>query len=382
MIKYHNVYDSEGNIVEIKQVTLQNRTSMQFFCIGCDAEMEAVLGQKKQHHFRHKDKGNCSPETYYHRLAKRILKCRFETLPQFLVKYYVRNECPKSTKCELKKRYNWKDCSSVVLKTVNLKDYFDTCEEEVYYKGFKADLMLTHSEYSDRKPVFLEVAVTHDCTQEKINSKIRIIETKVQNEVDAFREIIENEGEFINESGIIKPNDNEFPPIRFYNFKRESKDDGFHPLSRFYLFHNKYGICQALCKSKVVNCTDINLGHKNNSLFGVTISEEDIPIGCEYDLYDLGIALTNERGLDVRSCILCQYFKRSNSLAQRFGWASRCVTNKMSQLPKNEKFHFAWECSYYRCDDNQRKHIIDSFKSIPYDEWINNKKIITMMSSL
>ena len=374
MIKYRNAFDAEGNIIDIKQITIKNRDLNKYYCIGCGGEMKAALGQKKGHYFSHKNNCNCSPETYYHNLAKRILKHKFESSSLFFVKYYVHNDCPKATQCELKEHHNWEGCSSVVLKSINLKEYYNTCKEEIVYKGFKADLILTHSDYPNRESLFLEVAVTHNCTPEKINSKIRIIEIKVQNEVDAYREIIENEGEFINKSNIIKSKEKELPPIRFYNFKRKSNDKGANLLSRFYLFLNKYGKCQAQCKPNEIYCSDVNSVHRNNSLLEVTISEEDIPIGFEFDLYDLGMALASEKGLDVKSCILCNKFKRSNSLAKRFLWASQCVQNKNLPLTKTEKFHSAWGCQFYKRDDDQRKYIIDSFQAIPYNVWINNEK--------
>jgi len=68
MIKYHNASDTSGTIITIDKVTPENRASMQFLCLGCGEEMEAVLGKEREHHFRHKDKGNCNPETYLHRL--------------------------------------------------------------------------------------------------------------------------------------------------------------------------------------------------------------------------------------------------------------------------------------------------------------------------
>lgn len=92
MIQYHNAYNySTQNIIDIKDVTAEIRKYTQFFCVGCGIEMEAVLGKQKEHHFRHKEKCNCSPETYYHKLGKIVLKQRFENQPQFFVNYYVQN---------------------------------------------------------------------------------------------------------------------------------------------------------------------------------------------------------------------------------------------------------------------------------------------------
>lgn len=372
MIKYRNAFDAEGNIIEIVDVNDDDRKINKYYCIGCGDEMKAALGQKKQHYFSHKNDCNCSPETYYHNLAKRILKHKFDSSTQFPVKYYAHNECPKAAQCKLRYLHNWEGCSSVVLKSINLKDYYNTCEEEEFYNGFKADLLLTHTDYPNRDPLFLEVAVTHNCTPEKINSNIRIIEIKVQNEIDAYREIIENEGEYLNESNIIKSREEDLLPIRFYNFKRKSNDKGSNLLSRFYLFINKDGIYQALCKSNIIKCSEVDSGHRNHSLLEVTISEEAISKGLKFDLYDLGMALASEYCLDVKSCILCNRFDSSNSFARRFTWASQCVQNKNSQLPKYQKFHYAWDCQFYRYDDNRRKNIIDAFQSIPYDVWVKN----------
>jgi hypothetical protein len=220
MIQYPYAFDSSDNVININTVTQDNRASMQFSCIDCGVEMEAVLGKIKQHHFRHKVKGDCNPETYRHHLAKRVLKKdKFDSQTQFVVKYYV-NKCSQFSMCELIKRHNWEDCPAIVLKEIDLKEYYNTCEEEVPYKGFRPDLLLTHSEHPERV-LFLEISVTHDCEQNKIDSKIRIIEIKVESEIDASIEIVENDGEFVEKN--TKPTDNNIPLVRFYNFERKGE---------------------------------------------------------------------------------------------------------------------------------------------------------------
>jgi hypothetical protein len=378
MIKYHNAYDTASNIVEIKNITPQNRMTMQFFCIGCGAKMEAVLGQKKQHHFRHKDKDNCRPETYYHRLAKQILKIRFNTEPQFLVKYYVQNECSKSIQCDLKRRYNWNDCSSVVLKMVNLKDYYDTCEEEISYKGFRADLMLTHSEYPDRKPVFLEVAVTHDCTPEKINSKIRIIEIKVQGEVDASKEIVENEGEFVLQTKHFKQTEAIIHPIRFYNFKR--KNEISHQISRFDLFKSDDGIFQWKCNPNAVTCQDADRKYEKNACFSVTISKDKIPDQKFGKFIALGIALSDKRGFKIKNCTFCVHYKTCmvfqgstiSTLTESFVIQENFRINELS-LTEIEELRLAYQCPKYSPDRYFFNRIINIFNNIPYRECVSNE---------
>ena len=380
MIKYHNASDATGNIININDVTPENRAAIQLFCLGCGAEMEAVLGEKREHHFRHKDKGDCNPETYLHRLAKRVLKYKFDTQTHFLVKYYVRNYCPKSSQCEFKERHQWQDCSSLVLKTVNLKEFYDTCEEEASHKGFRADLMLTHSEHPERSPVFLELSVTHDCTQEKIDSKIRIIEIKIQNETDAFREILEN----TNTSGVKVKTTKSFgdtiPPIRFYNFKR--KDTPIHYLSRFYLLQSAERIYHGVCKPNAITCQNADSEHEKNACFEVTISEDRIPQKQYGNLYAFGIALAIKRGIGVKNCIFCAHY--SQCVICHDSWENKppypepvlvrnSIAVKRLSIFELENLCLAYRCSKYQFYKNTIRRTIDTFEYIPYWEWTKDE---------
>lgn len=60
---------------------------------------------------------------------------------------------------------------SVAVMKFDLKKNFDTCEEEVTYKGYRADLMLSSMEHPEREPIFFEISVTHDCEVEKLASE-------------------------------------------------------------------------------------------------------------------------------------------------------------------------------------------------------------------
>lgn len=354
MIKYHSAADAAGKVIRINEVTPESRKSMPFFCLGCGKDMEAVLGQKKEHHFRHKDIGDCNPETYLHRLAKRVLKDKFDNEPQFLVKYYVQNDCHKLSQCEYRQRHNWQDCSSVVLKAINLKEFYNTCKEEVSYKGFRADLMLSHSEYPDRMPVFLEVSVSHDCTPEKIESGIKIIEIKVSNEIDVFREIIENEGESVPQAKTYHGNPVATPPpVRFYNFKR--KGDISHTLSRFYLFRKDNGMYRTALKPQATTCQNADSEHEENACFEVTISEDKNPKNQYEKLYTLGIALAYKRGSGIKNCILCAHYGRRCRIRQQ-------SVQQVEQLP--------YHCNDYIVYEYAAHKITDAFKNA-YWEWVS-----------
>ena len=85
-IKYH--FALEGNdVVPIEKVIKEERHLHSYRCMGCDAEMIAKIGEKKKPHFAHKGNGeNCSSETYLHKLAKRLIREKFETSDTFNIK--------------------------------------------------------------------------------------------------------------------------------------------------------------------------------------------------------------------------------------------------------------------------------------------------------
>lgn len=68
-IKYHFALNSEGHIIDIADVTENNRQD-KYYCLNCGDEMRPRLGKKNAHHFAHiSTTPNCNPETYLHRLA-------------------------------------------------------------------------------------------------------------------------------------------------------------------------------------------------------------------------------------------------------------------------------------------------------------------------
>ena len=240
--------------------------------------------------------------------------------------------------------------------------------------------MLTHSEHPDRNPVFLELSVTHDCTQEKIDSKIRIIEIKIQNEIDAFREILEN----TNASGVkvktTKSFGNTIPPIRFYNFKR--KDTPIHYLSRFYLLQSAEGVYHGVCKPNAIACQNADSEHEKDACFEVTILEDRIPKKQYGNLYALGMALARQKGFEIKNCIFCTKYKNcvldfnfwvNNPSSCERSLVRQRVMNKTIPASKHDKSLQAWNCHRYLIYEYLCQKIINSFTYIPYWEWTKDE---------
>lgn len=184
-VKYKRVFDKDGNIVDISTVNEANRLS-EYYSIGSHTPMIAALGQTNQHYFRAKRGYQLNAETELHKYVKRVLKHRFETEDHFPIKYYRKEYCPNEKDCIFYDELN-KGCGILCSHfcKYDLKDYYDTATIEGDYDGFVADVLLTSTSHN-RRPVFLEVAVTNPCTEDKKASGHKIIELSVSCEDDAY----------------------------------------------------------------------------------------------------------------------------------------------------------------------------------------------------
>ena len=87
-VKHHYALNEQGRLVSIKQAYLERNDSHTYHCLGCGAGMIARLGKVRTRHFAHRaDEAHCGSETYLHKLAKRLIKEKFEKDPSFLVGY-------------------------------------------------------------------------------------------------------------------------------------------------------------------------------------------------------------------------------------------------------------------------------------------------------
>lgn len=178
-LKYKYAYDEQGKLIHIEDVPAEGHNARTFTCVGCGGAMEAAIGPKRRY-FRHKaDEASCNKESYLHKLAKLRIKQKFDdkTKP-FSIRLCGNIEC--KDKCRY---FSKRDCAIVgPHKAIDLHKYYDTCTIETGHDGYVADLLLTNSMKQNLKPIMIEVFAKHKCTEEKINSKNKIIEVKVTNE--------------------------------------------------------------------------------------------------------------------------------------------------------------------------------------------------------
>lgn len=386
MIKFHNAVDNEGLIVNIQDVTKDNRAK-QYFCIGCGAEMSAVLGEKREHHFRHKEDA-CRWESYLHKLGKKKLKERFETNKDFIIGYFVEYVCEKSKGCKLECIYFNQKCNRRELQYVNLKDLYDTCQEEVAYKGFRADLMLSHSKHPDRKPLFLEISVTHDCEPEKIKSGIEIIELKIASENDILCPLKEKENLFIDTVSENPYSYGTLPALRFYNFQRRFVTK--RPLQRFWVSCEDKGILRGNGIQDNLNCQNVETNHRDDSIFEVAIPAEVLIGNQKCNILEFGMMRALRKGIDIRHCYFCTRHEccictfnieeinketgKKHVVARHFIMAS--LTDK-----NINKFACASQCKNYTQNRYLISRIEQYYRRLPYWEWIGNEEELFKLSN-
>lgn len=288
------------------------------------------MGTKKQWHFAHKTITNCSSETYLHQLGKKIFiqeytKCLNENIPFIL-------ELPKRIICNKCKKDFFVECEgSEISEDFILTKEFDIIEEERPDAGFKPDILLRSSR-SGRK-IYVEIAVTHDVDQEKIESGEVIIEYHIKEEGDI---------KIIQQGRIALSSDK----IDLYNFN-----------SRFRLYKNLYktNFCNAIKSFYIVYTSgksiilDIKLPEIKFKLqkSAVIYYEEIDPNESKYQTYIRETIGAYNNGVNIKSCYLCRYHAEN-----QFGKPEIGDYTIFFKFQKKIRFpNFACECSYYKPDE-------------------------------
>lgn len=183
-ITYQYAQSDDGSVKHVSQVSVEYRKNHQFTCLGCGSKLEAVVNvTKRLPHFRHSE-SKCSLETYLHQLGKRLFKELFEKNKMMGVPLFVDYEIEHQCGVEKCKYGRSEKCSGKFDKTkLDLVEKFSRLEVEKYDSstGLTPDILLSNS---DGDKLYVEIAVTHISTKEKIASGVSIIEIYLENETD------------------------------------------------------------------------------------------------------------------------------------------------------------------------------------------------------
>ena len=312
----------------------------EYYCPNCEHLMIVKnKGKIRGHHFSHKTDSFCSYESYVHKCAKFIIKQRFEENENFIIKYNALNTCNLHSSCKLvNKNINYK-CVGEYLNEIDLKKHFDKCEIESSYKQFKADIKLTSSSQKNSIPLFIEICVTHPCTEEKVNSKIRIIELWIKS-LDDIPEILKENNDTTKK-----------PIIKFYNFKKNLTNCWEYKIEKIHLIYSKLIKDKASCLIENAKCDDY-LQCNVDSDFWLAIDPDYTTKDNRFDVYDLITAFTKRYYDNYNACKLCFYNGHPRL--------------KMSCLLKNY-------CSKFKIREDLAASVKESFSDAAYDYCFKEK---------
>lgn len=357
---YRYALGSDGRRIHISKVNESNRHNG-YRCVSCGCELIPVLGEKKEHHFRHKTDA-CSYESYIHKLWKKYVYEQWYRLPHFYVSYVVDRFCDKVSECKLRGSDTKKCENGMFLETVDLKEKYDTCEEEGVYESFRADLLLTNSYNPDVAPTFLEICYKHPCDEDKQKSGIPIVELKVDDDNLHWPQTLLESGVKIN--GIVG---NQQATIGVSIFGFERKKQIVHNVRRFRVYQDEDGIIHGKDDDTVLSCHNLN-EHTQDSIMEIFVRENDVP--KDVSLFDFGIKAAARHGVKIRHCAICR-FKGTRGKPCQITMASETESwvvniNDFSNT-ELDKTNYTYYCRGYR----EWPLFGDRLNRIPIVVWVN-----------
>lgn len=339
----HFALDMNGSLIEIHRVN----EGQQYFCPHCHKEMISKCGKIRQWHFAHKT-DKCSYDKYLHSIAEMMIKDWFNKNESIMLIMDAWEKCNMYDECKFRHEY---DCKRKATKQINLKKYYSICEKEQGFGGFVADLLCKNPQRLD-DPIFIEILVTHECSQEKKNSGIRIIEIEIQSEEDILN--------IVHSSQIA-----EGDTVHLYNFNPKDTlvtDIGL-PFLKYVLFRSKKSYVD------IFNYTCRNYDQHRRGIYEISMPLDK----CGHfskSLYVIGKAKAHVEGYLPKDCQLCKW--KSVDLSG----GSFCKLYKKCGNPKYCKDNNAAQCSMFREDwgiINRAKSDFNEYaKNNPIDIWKEN----------
>ena len=367
MIKYGFCLDENNELARISAVTVENKHRHTYHCLECGQEMipKALSSEKVKPYFAHKPGTECSGsfESYLHKVAKWRIKKYFNDGGSYQFKRVQELPCKELDSCMFAKEW----CKGMVMKSFNVRDFYDTIEEEKCVNGYVADLFLSDSKNSKKEGLLIEICVKHPCEPEKIASGMKIIEAVIKDESDI--DYILKNGFSEDEKKMIYKTNVRFPDIpfskerfRFYNFKNLSKERlSMGEITRFTL--NKWGI-PIISDYHAFKCDIKGKRFDESSIAELDMNLQQWDDDCLIELqdpkkyhngYQIGMRYLMYYGYNRKNCWLCKY--NANGL---------CTLYKKYNTPKQPTSNHAelCNCVYYRINPDLlklEKSVLDKY---------------------
>lgn len=358
MVKYLYAKDETEKLIDINSLNEDNRNKTKFLCICCGNELIAKLGKIKVHHFAHKKDVTCSRETYLHRLGKQLFYEHYidclENQKPFRIELYQSRNCTHfdnkfDIKCELDN----------ILNHYDLTQFFKKIELESEEGQFIPDLLLTSKNGKDK--IFIEIAVTHLSSEQKCDSKYKIIEFLVESEND-FEPIKRN---------LLSINQSH---VKFLNFTPKIINSSFCKgnckVEYFLLTLDKDGKC---VPKQERNLTQIE-HHLKENIQLVTYSIIPIKYGYDYSLFfKSGVAKFAANNFKIKNCFICRYHANNDSWQYTYGSKSKPIFCKQLKIKCNS--NQAINCDYFKLENRYIQEHLLTFQKFEKEMKRQNENI-------
>ena len=310
-IKYKYALDRNDSLVKVEDLIRENLPrGTVFYSLDFHQELVPRLGKVRRKHFAHKkpDEALGGRETYLHALGKRIFRDNYERCLQsntpFYLEYLKHGTCTK-----LQSEFGLECKLTEGPFKYNLIKYFTEIREERKDGEFRPDLLLYYPA-RDAK-IYIEITVTHQSTEKKLQSGNRIVEYKISNEEDI--DLIKSSLEGINTGN-----------ATLHNFSlNESRgtlcESGCSIHSFYYFYVARNGKCKLWDSQKEVTLRQLINGIKSDTLWEATRPHHrfaQIVTGrrlSHIDVYHYFMAKAAKEKVAVKNCFLCKYHRDHNS---------------------------------------------------------------------
>ena len=327
----------KGNLVHIDNVP--NGNDCGCVCPACKKPLQARnAGLIREHHFAHQVGVDCPTayETSLHLLAKEKIQKAFYEQQAFMIDFEYRSFCINEHTCKFE-RYG--DCKTIKRSRYNLKEYYDSCEQEVQYDDIirRSDLKIWSSKSPKKEPIYIEIFVTHKSDAEKLHSGKKIIEVKIESEADidniVLNGFVENytiESYYYNET--IQSNKVLFCGFKSEDYENTSINQEIE-FSRYILY--KSG--KAQCYQDSCNCKRIKKIYKNS------LCEILFHTSVGFRIHDIAKWLGFQK-FGIYNCLLCK-----NYVTRYSGLEELCRLYKYLGIDRSEDHDTARarSCKYF-----------------------------------
>ena len=328
--------NSQNDFVHIDDVA--KGLACNCYCPSCKERLVAKNGGKKRiHHFSHASGVDCEGayESMLHQLAKIRVQEAFLNKSEFYIQFNNKSYCSKFETCKFVRGDN---CHTISRSSFNLKDYYDSCEQEVKYDSInrRSDLKIYSSKYHQRQPIYIEFYVTHACDEFKLHNGGKVIEVKIKSEKDIDK-IIEQgltESTKCNHKNSYFDDIFETNYITFWNFKAEDFNNSQICHEIKFLRYILYPSGKSQCYQDVSSCRNLVKSQKQ-SLLEICFfnrNSEWAHKAVMYYLYEI---------FGMKNCPICKYYAKDLYYNKMICWFK---DNNLGINIKRPPFEPAEEC--------------------------------------